>query len=57
MATATTTDINMFNELIKTIADKSYEISNLTNKLLTATDAAAKLKTEIATIKRSNGWS
>ena len=37
LATATTTDRNTFNELTKKIADKSYQISNLTDKLLTAT--------------------
>ena len=56
LATATTTDRNTFNELMKTIADKFYQISTLTKKLLTETEAAAKLKTEIAAIKRSNGY-
>ena len=37
LATATTTDRNTFNELMKKIANKSYQISNVTDKLLTAT--------------------
>ena len=33
LATATTTNINTFNELTKKIADQSSQITTLTNKL------------------------
>ena len=50
LATTTTTDRSTFNELTKTIADKSYQNTTLSKKLLIETEALAKLKTEIATI-------
>ena len=53
--TATTTDRNMFNELTKTIANKSSQITTLTENLLEATEAVDNLKIEIVTIKHSNG--
>ena len=52
LATTTTTDRSTFNELTKTIADKSYQNTTLSKKLLIETEALAKLKTEIATINR-----
>ena len=57
LATATTTNRNKPNNLTKKIADQSSQITTLTNKLLAATEAAAKLKNELATIKRYNGHS
>ena len=57
LITSTTTKRNTLNELRKTIYDKSYQNITLTKKLLTATVAEAELITEIATIKRSNGYS
>ena len=57
LATATTTNRNKSNNLTKTIADQSSQITTLTNKLLAATEAAVKLNNEIATIKISNGYS
>ena len=57
LATTTIIDRNTFNEVTKTIADQSSQITTIINKLLAATESATKLKTEIATIKRSNGYS
>ena len=57
LSTTTITDRNIFKILTKTIADQYSQITTLTNKLLAATEAAAKLKTEIATINRYNGYS
>ena len=56
-STATTTKINTFNELTKKIDDQSSQTTTLKNVLLASTEYAAKLKTGIATIKRSNGYS
>ena len=57
LATATTTNITTFNEFTETISDQSSQITILTNKLLAVTEAIAKIKNEIVTIKRSNGYS
>ena len=53
LSTATTTNRNTFNELTKTIANQSSQIITLKNKLLLATEAASKPKTEIAVINLS----
>ena len=55
LATFTTTGINTFNELTGKKSDQSSQITTLTNKLLAANKVAAKIKTEILTIKRFNG--
>ena len=54
LATATTTDINRFNELTKTVANQSSQNITLKKKFLAATLATSKLKNEIVTIKSSN---
>ena len=54
LATATTTNRNTLNDLRNTISDQSPQITTLTKNLIAATEAAAKLRTKLATIKRSN---
>ena len=57
LATENITNRDTIDDLTKTIADRSPQITTLTNNLLAATEAAAKLKSELATVKRSNGHS
>ena len=54
LATATTTNINRFNELTKTVANQSSQNISLKKEFLAATLATSKLKNEIVTIKSSN---
>ena len=54
LSTDTTNDMNTFNNLTKKIYDQYSQIITLTKELLAATEAAAKIKTELETIKRYN---
>ena len=54
LSTDTTNDMNTFNNLTKKIYDQYSQIITLTKELLAATEAAAKIKTELETIKHYN---